>query len=358
MNENYESPLNFRDEFGPDILYENENVMIPNQNSVSKNQQLAGPGLEKVKISPKIALPSHDLNWRSTNNVQRSCINKKRQFDNYRSGYMPTPQGNEKHTTEEYIVTPSINTSQEPKECYDPYSQCGGPYPYVKTGSLCEVEGHINTARGCNMQNNGMQVNQPSGTCQQDNKLTEYNKKLNTMYLQPNVYVNNEVQEPINSLMGISFQQQLNPRTVNHTDTGETFYTKHASSIEKEVPYSEPYDIDNIYDPRHTSYGDNNRCYVNEKLGRADYFYDDINAVRRPNYIVRSNIDHIPEADQTGPLHNFNRNGNIHTSEMRDIVQKQYLNSQLSHRNDLMESMMAKGNAKREQQRKYPIRPF
>ena len=372
MNENYEPPLNFRTEFGPGVLYENENVLIPSQNSVSKNQLLAGPEPEKVrKTIPKIAAPSHDIDqWRATNNTQRSCINKSSQFDNYRSGYIPTSQINEKyttapmhnaapmHTTEEYIIRPSINTSQEPKECYDPYSQCGGPYPYIKTGSLCGVEGHINTACGCNMQNNDMPVNQPSGLCQQDSLLTEYNKKLNTMYLQPESYVNNEVKEPINSLMGISFNQQFNPRTVKHTDTGETFYTKHATNIEKEVPHTESYGIDNIYDPRYTSYGDNTRCYFNEKLGRSEYYYDDVNAFKYPNYVVRSNIDHIPEADSTGPLENFNRNGNIYTPEMRDIVQKQFLNSQLSYRNDLMESLVAKGNAKREQQRQYPIRPF
>ena len=37
-------------------------------------------------------------------------------------------------------------------------------------------------------------------------------------------------------------------------------------------------------------------------LGQTKFYYDDVDAIRMPNYITRSNIDHQPFADRYGPL--------------------------------------------------------
>ena len=46
-----------------------------------------------------------------------------------------------------------------------------------------------------------------------------------------------------------------------------------------------------IYDPRFNGYGTSYRAYTDENIGQTRFYYDDINSVRMPNYIVRSNID-------------------------------------------------------------------
>ena len=334
-----------------------KSILTPNKNYVSRNQKLAGTPNPKTLIPPIVAPRSHDFNTqRATNNTQYSHINSKSQFDNYRSGYMTTPLSN--CTSEEYTIKPSINTSQKTECEYNPHSQCGEPYPYIKGESLCGVEGHINNECGCTMQNNNMPVNRPSGVCQQDPVFNSYNKNLNAQYLQPNVYEYNEVNEPINSNIGISFQQQFNPTTVKHTENGQTVYTEHASSIIEPVTHIDSTDVANVYDPRHTGPGDSTRAYTNEMLGQTRFFYDDIDAMKLPNYIGRSRIDHLPEADTYGPLTDTNRDGNVNTQDMREIVHNHYLENQLSFRDDLMQKLMKKSNARRAQQKLMPIRTY
>ena len=59
---------------------------------------------------------------------------------------------------------------------------------------------------------------------------------------------------------------------------------------------------DNVYDPRLTGYGTSYRSYTDDNLGQTRFYYDDIDAVRMPNYIVKSNIDREPFADHYGTI--------------------------------------------------------
>lgn len=373
MKENYVE-LNCVNRYNSDIsVCDNIATQKPGPNYVSQNQKLSGTPNPKTLISPIIAPRSHDFNTqRATNNTQHSHINSKYQFDNYRSGYKTSPCNYQK--TEEYINTPNIekytskpdireyisrkpDTDISQTKCgFNPYSQCGKPYPHIKGESLCETEGHVINNYECNMKNNNMPVNQPSGACQQDPVFNKYNKNLNTQSIQPGVYNHNEVIEPINSNIGISFQQQFNPTTTEHTDSGETFYTEHASSIIEPTLPIDSTDVAYVYDPRHTGYGDSTRAYTDTMLGQTRFFYDDVEAMKLPNYIVRSKIDHIPQADKYGPMIDTNRNGNINTPDIREIAQNQYLDNQLAFRNDLTQRLMKKSNAKRVQQKLMPIR--
>ena len=83
--------------------------------------------------------------------------------------------------------------------------------------------------------------------------------------------------------------------------------------------------------------------------------YDDINSVRMPNYITRSNIDFVPYADSYGPLKNSNACGNSNHNEIRALAQDTFLRQSLLQRNDLQQRLMRKRNSELWQLRKAPM---
>ena len=109
-----------------------------------------------------------------------------------------------------------------------------------------------------------------------------------------------------------------------------------------------------VYDPRFYGYGTSYRSYIEEVTGQPRFYYDDINSIRMPNYISRSNIDFANYADTYGPLNNLNKNGNPNTNQIRDLAQNSFLNSSLQHRTELQERLMRKRNNELWQLRKYP----
>jgi hypothetical protein len=108
----------------------------------------------------------------------------------------------------------------------------------------------------------------------------------------------------------------------------------------------------NIYDPRFSGYGSDNRNYLDPMLHQQRYFYDDVDAIRRPNYIVRSKIDSCVTVfgDQYGPMRVDQRTLN----QNRPLAEQAYLNQSLNFRNDLMESLMRKVNSEKWQTRAAP----
>lgn len=220
-------------------------------------------------------------------------------------------------------------------------------------------DGWINTS--CSYNPSQTKVNLPSnfpaGNCQQ--KLSQYNKNLFTQIVTPGVYTQNQVNEPINSNIGISFQQQFEPVTCKQDENG-LIYTQHDPSIvepalEKEINDQEEPTYDNVTDPRFWGYGTSYRSYVDENLGQPKFMYDDVNAIRHPNYIVRSKIDFLPYADSYGPVPENGENGNIHNPHIRALVQDSWLRDSLQFRNDMTERRMRKINANKWQQRLAPL---
>ena len=112
----------------------------------------------------------------------------------------------------------------------------------------------------------------------------------------------------------------------------------------------------NVYDPRYEGYGPNERAYTERVTGQTRFMYDDVNAIRMPNYVTRSNIDFLPFADSYGPLPDKNNCGNPSTYNMRDKVQQAWLDNSLEYRTGLQERLMRKINANAWQQREKPIR--
>ena len=114
----------------------------------------------------------------------------------------------------------------------------------------------------------------------------------------------------------------------------------------------------NIYDPRFSGYGTSYRAYTDKDLGQTKFYYDDINAIRMPNYLVRSNIDFAQYADTYGPLSDKNKHGSVYTNNIRALAQDSFLRSSIEQRESLSESLMRKRNGELWQTRKYPMRTF
>ena len=225
--------------------------------------------------------------------------------------------------------------------------------------------GWVNTTCGYNplqVSQSNLPSNMSSGNCEQSEEMKQYNKNLFTQNIQPDVYTRNEIIEPINSNIGISFTQQLEPVTCSRTDGNGLTYTEHDPRIYQ--PEIEPYEPDmsvteaNVYDPRFSGYGTSYRSYNDDNTGQTRFYYDDINSVRMPNYISRSNIDFARYADTYGPMHDNNKKGNQYNSNIRALAQNTFLTSSLQQRNSLQQSLMRKRNAEMWQLRKYPTRTF
>lgn len=125
------------------------------------------------------------------------------------------------------------------------------------------------------------------------------------------------------------------------------------SSSYSKPPIEDDVSIYNVFDPRFTGYGSDNRNYLDPVLRQPRYFYDDVNAIRMPNYLVRSKIDSCVTVfgDQYGPMRADQKTLN----QIRPLAEQAYLNNNLNFRNDLMESLMRKRNSELWQTRSAPM---
>jgi hypothetical protein len=219
--------------------------------------------------------------------------------------------------------------------------------------------GWVNTSCGYNpkqIKESNLPSNIAAGNCERDEAMKMYNKNLFTQTIQPDVYTVSEVIEPINANMGISFTQQFEPVSSYIDENEHITYTEHDPRLYKkpEMVYDSSVTEDNVYDPRFSGYGTSYRAYTDHNVGQTRFYYDDINSVKMPNYIVRSNIDHLKDADSYGTLSDSNMFGNENTNNIRAIAQDSFLQASLEHRNDMMERLMRKRNGEMWQLRKYP----
>jgi hypothetical protein len=187
--------------------------------------------------------------------------------------------------------------------------------------------------------------------------MSQYNKNLFTQIVTPDNYSFNQVNEPINSNIGISFTQQFEPVTCKRDDKGLT-YTLHDPRIIEpvsEIPQQQVKpNYDNVYDPRFYGYGTSYRSYLEPVTGQTRFMYEDVNAIRMPNYVTRSKIDHLPYADHYGPMEAGSEMGNVHNPHIRYLAQDSFLRDSLQFRDDLQQRLMRKVNAEGWQKRMYP----
>lgn len=397
-----------------------------NPNWVSDNKKLVGTANPKTTIPPVIVSPIADLNyWKANNLVTNSAINEESNIDVYQSGYQvstccaPTydcaetcRNANPKTNSINQQKVPLSKENYNNNEIYNQYSVLGPPkppgynsfgsggvgsiddssyqntgYPYNQKSKLENFElpylknstekeiitrpsesGEINIMCGYNprqLQQSGLPTNFPAGNCQQKPEMKQFNENLFTQTIQPGVYTRNEITEPINSNIGISFTQQ-NPPTTCKTDlvTGEVEYIKHDPCIiepiiETDIEHNKDqkhYTEANVYDPRFYGYGTSYRSYTDENVGQTRFYYDDVDAIRMPNYITRSNIDSQSFADSYGPIPSGNSQGNKYNSNIRALANDAFMTSTIQHRTDLQERLMRKANNRQWQLRQAPLR--
>lgn len=349
------------------------------------NQKLAGQCNPKTLIPPVIVPPSADLSyWKANNLVTHSHVNDMRQIDNYRSGYQITTCCGD--TSNMYISNDGTDGDvliRPPKNC-NKINYKKNNYESNKVFQENNIKenfsiindnindtindnihikpyqsGQLNMACGYNpsqLFEAGLPTNYPSGNCEKDPIFKNYNENLFTQTIQPGVYTYNQVNEPINSNIGISFTQQFEPVTCKKTDNGNVLYTEHDPRIFDDniiEPIEETVNESNVYDPRFSGYGTSYRSYTDNNLGQTKFYYDDINAIRMPNYIARSDVDFLPFADTYGPM--ISSDGNQNNSIIRGLVDDAWTRNSLEFRTGLQQSLMRKRNSEAWQQRQAPI---
>jgi hypothetical protein len=335
-----------------------------NPNYTYKNQLLAKGANPITNIPPVVVAPSHDLeNWRANPLINHSAVNKMAQRDQYLSGYAVTTQCAENYSppppltkvemmanrVREMVEKETLSREMNGKGVRDGTKEC-----------FSEQVGSVNTACGYNpsqLKRTNIPNNVPVGNCQQQPSMRHLNENLFTQTVQPGVYAKYNVAEPINSNMGISFQQQFEPVSCSVDKNGITFTNEDPNVIvplEEEMCPGEEVRYDNVYDPRFSGYGTSYRSYIDPMTGQPRFAYDDVDAVRRPNYITRSKIDFLPFADTYGSLKEGNEYGNDNTANIKQMVQDSYVQNNMMFRNDMMERLMRKRNAELWQLRSYP----
>ena len=352
---------------------------------MSINQQLVGQGNPKTLIPPVIVPPSHDLTyWKANNLVTHSHINEQSQYDVYQSGYQVS------NCCDDQLYDPSCPTYDNynnklirypvPEDMQPSYNYKKNNYEnnkvFVKENikenfevknNLKNIEpvfeikpnesGQVNVSCGYNPEqlfNAALPTNFPSGNCQKNRNFKNYNENLFTQTIQPGVYTNNQIDEPINSNIGISFTQQFEPLTVQ-SKNGDIMYTQHDPRIfENNViePIEQTVNESNVYDPRFSGYGSSYRAYTDDLLGQTRFLYDDVDAVRMPNYISRNKIDFLPYADTYGPMKG--EDGLEYTNRIKEMAQNSWTENSLNFRTGLQESLLRKRNSEMWQNRYMP----
>ena len=281
-------------DYNPELVSQNRpgpnpNGVFNNPEYTSLSQRLAGSANPKTFIAPVITPPIAALDyWRANNLVNHSAINAESQVEAYQSGYQTisccpgqpdllvpaknpasyrVPLQTEDDFFQEnfgsehkYLVKSKIKTrpipqvpchdqtysSRRPRERSSPKGETKESFqtnmPFLKTDApLKEIivvpnqPGWVNTTCGYNPEqlfDAGLPTNLPAGNCPQDPTMKTYNDNLFTQTIQPGLYTRSEINEPINSNIGISFTQQFPPTTCKTNElTGEVEYTEHDPRI-------------------------------------------------------------------------------------------------------------------------------
>jgi len=367
----------------------------------------------QTKVPPPIIPPIMSDHWKANDLVVRSGINSTTQKESYLSGYAVSnccsmnnktiiPESQEDYITPKPAeAMPFMNTSFRPQYVEEGYTtpKPAQAMPFMNTSFRPQYveEGYrdenkedyitpkpaqampfMNTSfrpqyvqEGYEEGYDGAYYQTPerarvSSSCgynvpipeqnNYDKEANLYVKNLTTQNVQPDTYSYSEVMEPINANIGISFQPQFPPLSCHRNDDG-VLYTE-SMNYPTPKPSNEGYTITtdpaDVYDPRFSGYGTSYRSYTDENLGQTRYAYDDVDAIRRPNYITRSKIDFLPYADSYGPMKPNAEFGNPLTHDIRGLVQDSWMRNSLQFRNELSERLMRKINNEHWQRRVAP----
>lgn len=344
------------------------------------------PGNPKLQRPPLIPAPMFDNTYWSQPFIPPSGINAATHTELYQSGYLsssqcgktcipvPLPNIPEQNPYEnQYMSTMDANRADtRPPPAPVAYTT-PAPYPtstvrregYVDVERL-EKEGkrlpnsvlsreHATersrfppTVSGCTYQPSQLQHNLPTnatvGPCQLSDSFDEYNKNMYTTPMEPGRYMRAEILETPVTNIGITTTPQLRPIRCERDSRGNSVTViqdpEHAV-IEPIREFPVTARPDNVYDPRSYGYGDGNRAYIDDMTGQLRYMYDDIDSIRAPNYIGRSNIDLFNWSQSYGPI---SAKADSSLDYSRALAEKQFMESTLNTRANLQTSWMRKVN--------------
>lgn len=358
-------------------LYTDPNRVRPtvvNRNMVSKNNRLQGGQNPKTLIPPMMTRPLYDVEWRKDTMVVPNMIDAATNEPIEKSGYLSHVSKTTSSIQPRTLLdAPASSVYSTPTNSYSPltlssYHSLESEKNQSQTNEILEpfdVDYNTATWNDSILAPNGYDPKQfqqtnypgnlPMGKCAQDPAFKEYNKTLFSTPLQPGITFTNQVAQPINSNMGISFQQQFLPRTFQDQKNGNLDIVDHDPN------FAPPYEIleypeepkpENVFDPRFNGYGTSYRNYVDNVTGQPRFPYDDINAIRMPNYVVRSKIDNQPFAEMYGPM----QSSGLSLNEIRQKAQDGFIEDTTNFRTDLTARLMRKRNAELWQTKQFPIR--
>ena len=278
---------------------------------VAMNQKLAGKPNPKTLIQPVSVPPVFDPSWRATNMTVdfKGANNREGALDLYQSGY---------------VSIDDIGQDQ--------------------------VESYHSNNSSYRIRNRQTDMASAFG---EGNDNSFHKRNMNTQTIQPGVYFENDMLEPISTNMGITETKKYKQPVKNQTDNGDVYYNEYNNDAKFNRVSRDGVGPEDIYDPRFTGYGTSYRSYFDEFIGQPKFYYDDVNAMRMPNYLVRSKIDHLGFADQYGPMNDDYQATN---DSMREMVNQSFLDNSLGFRNDLQERLMRKRNAEMAYIRQFPKR--
>jgi hypothetical protein len=316
----------------------------------SLNQRLVGPPNPKTLEAPVIAPPCYNFeHWKVNNLAVPSHINKNSNFDNFRSGYAVASS-----SSRPPLVQTPVSMSNTPMANAPNTPMSKGSNNLMVKGSLLDSSLEPLTSNA----DAHPTIKYPNNTIGGRGLTDEEKKNMYTQIIQPGIYSTSAMNEPIGSNLGISHQQQFLPTYIDRKKQGEINYVEtHGVLINSDIDHTNPHQptVYNTFDPRFNGYGSDNRCYIENTTGQPRFYYDDINAIKMPNYITRSNIDFMKAADSYGPIQEGYQYGNPNTCDIREMAEANFLNSTLQFRSEMQESLMRKRNGEMHQLRLAPI---
>ena len=229
-----------------------------------------------------------------------------------------------------------------------------------------EYNNYVNTSMGYYPDNldNNIPVNLAVGEAEKKPQFKDYNKQLYSSIIQPGVYTETEVIEPVMSNIGISYPQQRLPYVKNVNENGDITYNYKDPYSSQDVveercenagKYVTAIGPENVFDPRSFGYGTSYRSYIDNMTGQPRFYYDDIDAIRQPNYITRNDLDTFDFGTSYGPM----TEGEFmaHSGEnIRGKADNRFMEDSIDFRNDLQQSMMRKNISRNVQLKRAPLR--
>jgi hypothetical protein len=295
---------------------------------------------------------------RNSNILREDYENTSYSFNKSSSNYLPI-SGKQDANSDEIKCT-NCSSGSSSSENANPEENGDSEDKEDKIKSMMRYTGDLIDSRSYDITNleYNLPSNYPSTNCQRRTDLKEINDQVFTSTIIPGIYYKNQIIEPISSNIGISFTQQVPPRKVSYDQYGNKIYTGMDPRNYTPIDNNDKQKIDvpsnyDIYDPRSNGYGTSYRSYIDKLTGQPRFYYDDINAIRRPNYIARSEIDFLDKADTYGPIKSDEEEIDVN-KHVRQNVESAYLDNTIDFRTDMMTRLMRKRNAELWQTRMAP----